>query len=341
MPEPLRRDGFFEDNVAQAEGNVKFSLKGANKHGIEVYETSGEVKGLTRAERKKRFLDLMTDEYRGRTAKFIRNGHAYYARFTKDDAKKTIYGDKKSDRVGQKAKINVGADGEIFELVENATYHGSSRESGKNTAAHKGVRYWDYFVKKVQVDGHVFDLVANVRRLKDGEYVYSIQMNEDKKTEAAPPMTYSERDVLPRAATASEASVARKGENVKFSLVKKPETLKFLENQKHVKVYRAMQEIDGKLYPPMAAKIKGENGKKQLVEPTKVGAWYQADERPDLIKLDKSGKPKFELNKGNGGMVPAAYNPYFHTSATPLNDQFPSSYNRPDLFVAPLVGSVG
>ena len=122
-------------------------------------------------------------------------------------------------------------------------------------------------------------------------------------------------------------------ENVRYSLVKDRDTLRFLENQKHVKVYRAMQEIDGKLYPPMAAKIKGENGKKQLVEPTKVGEWYQADERPDLIKLDKNGKPKFELNKGNGGMVPAAYNPYFHTSATPLNDQFSSAYDRPNLVV--------
>ena len=70
----------------------------------------------------------------------------------------------------------------------------------------------------------------------------------------------------------------------------------------------------------MAALVKGENGKKQLVQEIKKGAWYQADERPDLIKTDKNGKPKFELNKGNGGMVPAAYNPYFHTSAFPLRE---------------------
>ena len=120
---------------------------------------------------------------------------------------------------------------------------------------------------------------------------------------------------------------------VKYSLVTDKETLDFLNGQKGVKVYRAMQEIDGKLYPPMAALVKGESGKKQLVESTKKGAWYQADERPDLIKLDKNGRPKFELNKGNGGMVPAAYNPYFHTSASPLNDQFSSAFDRPNIVV--------
>ena len=197
----------------------KFSLKGTNKHGIEVYETSDEVKALSWDERKQRFLDLMANEYSGRTAKFVRNGHAYYAQFTKSDVNKTLYGDKRSDEVGWKAKINTGADGNIFELVENAQYNGSRPESGKNTAAHKGVRYWDYFIKKVQVDGRVFDLVANVRQRDDGRYVYSIQMNRDKKTEAAPPTAYSKRDASNRAQTASTTTnVAQQDKSVKFSL---------------------------------------------------------------------------------------------------------------------------
>jgi hypothetical protein len=101
------------------------------------------------------------------------------------------------------------------------------------------------------------------------------------------------------------------------------ETLDFLDNQEHVTVYRAMQLIDGKLYPPMAAKVEG-----KLVEPTEIGKWYQSVERPDLVK-----NGKFTLNKGNGTSVPAAYNPYFHCSASPLNDQFSSAYKRPNLVV--------
>lgn len=101
------------------------------------------------------------------------------------------------------------------------------------------------------------------------------------------------------------------------------ETQRFLDNQDHVTVYRAMQLIDGKLYPPMAAKVEG-----KLVEPTEIGKWYQSVERPDLVK-----NGKFTLNKGNGSSIAAAYNPYFHCSASPLNDQFSSAYKRPNLVV--------
>ena len=44
--------------------------------------------------------------------------------------------------------------------------------------------------------------------------------------------------------------------------------------------------------------------------------------------------PKFELKKADGGTdVPAAYNPYFHTSLSALNDQFSTAYKRPGLVV--------
>lgn len=115
-------------------------------------------------------------------------------------------------------------------------------------------------------------------------------------------------------------------QNMKFSLVEDKKTLDFLNEQKHIKVYRAMQVIDGKLYPPMAAKIKGGDGKTSFVEATQLGKWYQADEYPELVK-----NGKFTLNKGNGSSITAAYNPYWHTSKSPLNDQFTSAYKRDNL----------
>ena len=98
-----------------------------------------------------------------------------------------------------------------------------------------------------------------------------------------------------------------------------------LNKGKTVKRYRAMQLIDGKLYPPMSAKVDGE-----MREPTEIGVWEKAEERPDLVK-----NGKFVLNKGQKGQgnVPAAYNPYFHTSTSGLNDQFTSAYKRPELVV--------
>lgn len=168
--------------------DVRYSYRGKNQDGIEVYETSEEVKKLSYKDRQKQFLDIMSNEYRGRTAKFIRNGHAYYATFEEKDINKNIYGDKKSDENGWKAKINVGADGNIFELVENAQYDGSKPERGKTITAHRGVGYWDYFIKNVQIDGRVFDLLANVRKKANGAFVYSIQLNENKKIKASPPL---------------------------------------------------------------------------------------------------------------------------------------------------------
>ena len=109
-----------------------------------------------------------------------------YARFDDEDISKNIYGDKKSSKAGLRAKINLGADGDIFDLVERTRYAGSSRERGKQTPAHKDVTGWEYFVKKVRIDGRAFDLLANVRKKPDGEYVYSIQLKEDYKTSASP-----------------------------------------------------------------------------------------------------------------------------------------------------------
>ena len=108
-----------------------------------------------------------------------------------------------------------------------------------------------------------------------------------------------------------------------YSIVKDPETIKKLDKEDTVKVYRAMQVgEDGKLYPPMAAKVKG-----KFVQPIELGKWEQADERPDLA----DDKGMFTLNKGNGKSLKAAYNPYLHTSRTPLNDQFSEAQNRPNI----------
>lgn len=120
-----------------------------------------------------------------------------------------------------------------------------------------------------------------------------------------------------------DEQIVMNGSNASYSIVKDPETIKKLDKEDTVKVYRAMQVgEDGKLYPPMAAKVKG-----KFVEPIELGKWEQADERPELA----DDKGMFTLNKGNGKSLKAAYNPYLHTSRTPLNDQFSEAQNRPNI----------
>ena len=115
-------------------------------------------------------------------------------------------------------------------------------------------------------------------------------------------------------------------EYIRYALPDK-RTQNILERGETITVYRAMQIIDGKLYPPMAAKIKNADGSRELVMPSELGRWEQADERPGLIRRGN----KFTLDKANGSSIEAAYNPYFHTSRSPLNDQFSSAYKRDNL----------
>ena len=120
-----------------------------------------------------------------------------------------------------------------------------------------------------------------------------------------------------------DEQIVMNGNDASYSIVKDPETIKKLDKEETVKVYRAMQiGEDGKLYPPMAAKVKG-----KFVQPIELGKWEQADERPELA----DDKGMFTLNKGNGKSLKAAYNPYLHTSRTPLNDQFSEAQNRPNI----------
>lgn len=120
-----------------------------------------------------------------------------------------------------------------------------------------------------------------------------------------------------------DEQIVMNGNDASYSIVKDPDTIKKLDKEDTVKVYRAMQVgEDGKLYPPMAAKVKG-----KFVQPIELGKWEQADERPELA----DDKGMFTLNKGNGKSLKAAYNPYLHTSRTPLNDQFSEAQNRPNI----------
>lgn len=100
------------------------------------------------------------------------------------------------------------------------------------------------------------------------------------------------------------------------------ETLAFLEKQDTITTYKTMQIFEGKLYPPMAARIRG-----GYEDASVLGKWEQSTEHPELIK---NGKFKLDKGKGNGSLE-AAYNPYMHSSNLVLNDQFTGAYARNNL----------
>ena len=158
----------------------------------------------------------------------------------------------------------------------------------------------------------------------------------------------------------SDGEMAEEANGVRFSVVRDPIELARLISGPTVKRYRAMVEINGKLYPPMSV-----YDGKVLRDPTEEGVWEKSDETPieftekQLARMqaldersgsgnvtiipgkiryhkgseDGKGTIQFRLKKDNGDTIWAAYNPYFHTSTSGLNDQFSSAWKRPNLVV--------
>ena len=210
--------------------------------GNEVYQTSAATMGMTSKDRFDAFKKKYLSTFTGRTAKFYRNGHTYYAKFAQTDSelgKLAHEGNDKgsqSSTSGYKAKIRLLADGSIFELVEDAAYHSSKIETrvGKNKT-HKHAKHWDYFVKTVVVDGKAYDVVINVRAdsrkgdYSDKEhYVYSIRFR-DNKTAATPVASPARSKVLRVDGVAVDNSVPDSGQNVKQYSIGEPEEGGFAE----------------------------------------------------------------------------------------------------------------
>ena len=143
--------------------------------------------------------------------------------------------------------------------------------------------------------------------------------------------------------------------------VNDPETVRKYETEETITTYRAMQKYNGQYYSPMAKMIKGKPqpglniGDVVSSEGHPEYAIPVMDKKTGLQSIDKkTGRPRwqFPLEKGEYEMwpdgtykldkkgrkiplitVPAAYNPYIHSSLSMLNDQFSTAYKRPNLVV--------
>ena len=176
---------------AEATDEIRHNYVGTNADGIEVYETSPETKALTWKERVKQFENRLVNEYAGRTARFVRNGHVYYAEIDRTNPVKSLYGDFRFSKEGKKAYIKSGADGDLFNLIENAEYDYSSKDKKNHKSKDGFTDYFDYFVKTVQIDGKVYNLNATVKKqygTSDG-YTYTLFLADNKKIKASPAMT--------------------------------------------------------------------------------------------------------------------------------------------------------
>lgn len=174
--------------------------------------------------------------------------------------------------------------------------------------------------------------LSQLDMLKDAEALLmkAIQAAQDGRTQEI----LNEGEVnaeFPIQGTTTQQAAA---DEVKYSIVTDKALVNKLDSETknpddYIVVYRAMAKIDGKYYPPMSSKIKDENGKWNLQEGISEGDWVQSDitTNPSMF----NDKMQYILKKDDGKTVPAAYNPYIHSSETMLNDQFASAYTRPNM----------
>lgn len=128
----------------------------------------------------------------------------------------------------------------------------------------------------------------------------------------------------------SDISINEEEANDLYRIVDDENEIERLNSEPTVKVYRAMSLVDGKLYPPMSKKI-GTGSNRISQAPSEFGQWEVSDERPELVEKEGTHKNHIYIVKDNGKGLWVAYNPYFHTSRNPLNDQFAEAYQRPNL----------
>lgn len=252
-----------------------------------------------------------------------------------------------------KAKNRAAANlGEMIEIATNRRWEETKHTHSKD--AKYGIYRYDtrfgFPIKNHQgnvASANVYNAELLIRNASDGKkYLYDIvSIKKDtassdwltkKAASAAANAAGQKGDVSRNSIRNPEPVVNQKNSDrddvesefynagVKYSSrVTDKDTLSFLDNQETITTYKTMQIVDGRLYPPMAARIDGKHEDYSV-----LGVWEQATEHPELIK----GNGKFKLDKGKGqGSIDAAYNPYMHSSNLVINDQFTGAYTRDNL----------
>ena len=204
-------------------------------------------------------------------------------------------------------------------MMENPDLFREFSQSNR-TAAQKLLDSLKEFIAKVKsiFTGKARDVAAQEAYGKDFAELEAVAQKWQEAFDAA------ER----QAERATVSATVRSGDTVQYDdavyslRVTDKDTLDFLDKQKTITTYKTMQLVDGKLYPPMAARVDG-----KYEDASELGAWEMSVERPDLVK-----DGKFKLDKGKGqGSLTAAYNPYMHSSNLVINDQFSGAYTRDNL----------
>ena len=177
-------------NTANDDGEVKMSLVGKTQEGIEVYETSEKNKKLSYIEKlaifKQSFYEPTSPNFIGTKIGFIISGKQYYAEIDRFAVNENINKiNPKNLNQWDKAKINIGAEGDFVNLVENVHYDRTSINQNRHkNDAHKKTESFDYFYKTVFIDRIPFEVVVNIRNEHNlNKFLYEVKLKKIKDSQ--------------------------------------------------------------------------------------------------------------------------------------------------------------
>ncbi len=177
-----------------------FMYRGKSDEGVDIFETSDEIKRLSWSEKLQRFKENFynpeSPHYLGTKIRFEYNGRIEFAeidRYTKKENTDKL----NPRRLNQwdKAKINVGADGDFILLTENAKYERFSKNNNKQkNDAHKKTEHFEYYIKEVRIDGKNYDVIVNIRIEESGnKFVYEVKLEQKKESSPQGPQIENNR----------------------------------------------------------------------------------------------------------------------------------------------------
>ena len=231
---------------------------------------------------------------------------------------------------------SIGGESGIYpfpHLLKTESFNQLSKEQEQRQAIYQAGLDMDEDYEDVIESANLIPMEERYRIFQDGMKAAQNRGNRSNANETAT-QTVPEGEDASSQAIASDMGVQHSTKITDEDLIKKLE--KEIAAGDYIETYKAMQVVGGELYPPMAGKVRGTDGKYRMNNPYTLKAWHQSDE--DLANaIFKPGNDKYayyNLKKGDGSSdVPAAYNPYEHSSNTVLNDQFDTANKRGNLVV--------
>lgn len=169
------------------------------------------------------------------------------------DAKKLMGGNRHGTAAEQRVTLDLADD--YYSIASDAVYNYSKSETGKENAAHKGVKQWHYFVNDIlfqeygEKETTPYRVTINVKERSDGQYVYSFsaekqnERSSTRQTLHADVTNAAENDASNAQSFSNSISRSEENDNTKFSQRERDEDLQ--KKYPKLNLNEDISELDG------------------------------------------------------------------------------------------------